>query len=44
MHRREMKVIATLGDLDGIFGTRVTIRSWNTMNRIGRILGVDNDR
>lgn len=44
LHRREMKVIGTLADLDGMFGTRVTIRGWNTMSQIGKILSTDEDQ
>jgi hypothetical protein len=41
IHRREMKVIGTLADLGGMFGTRVTIRGWNTMNKIAKVLSAD---
>jgi uncharacterized protein (DUF1697 family) len=43
LHRREMKVIGALADLDGVFGARATIRSWNTMSRIGNVLSSDDD-
>lgn len=41
LHRREMKVIGALADLGGMFGTRVTIRGWNTMHKIEKALSAD---
>jgi len=38
MHRRSMKVIGLLGQLDELFGARATTRSWGTMERIAKIL------
>lgn len=37
-YRRHMKTIRYLGQLDTIFGTLVTTRSWNTVNAILEIL------
>jgi uncharacterized protein (DUF1697 family) len=44
LHRREMKVIGALAGLDGMYGTPVTIRGWNTMNQIARVLSADADQ
>jgi len=38
LHRRSMKVIGLLGELDELFGARATTRSWGTMERIAKIL------
>ncbi len=37
-YRRHMKTIGYLGQLDALFGTVVTTRSWNTVNAIVQIL------
>jgi hypothetical protein len=39
-----MKTIGALADLDGMFGTRATIRGWNTMNQIENVLSADEDQ
>lgn len=38
LHRRTMKVIGALGQLDDLFGAPVTTRSWGTMEKIGAAL------
>ena len=38
LHRREMKAIGYLGQLEKIFGVPVTTRSWSTILTIARIL------
>jgi uncharacterized protein (DUF1697 family) len=38
MYRRHMKTIGYLGQMDRMFGTRATTRSWNTIDAIVRIL------
>jgi uncharacterized protein (DUF1697 family) len=38
IHRRQMKAIGYLGQLEKIFGVPVTTRSWSTMLAIARIL------
>jgi hypothetical protein len=38
LHRRQMKAIGYLGQLDRIFGAPATTRSWNTMKAITRAL------
>ncbi len=38
LYRRHMKVIGYLGSLDGLFGVRLTTRSWNTLQQIARAL------
>jgi uncharacterized protein (DUF1697 family) len=43
VHRREMKAIRYLRQLDTIFGVPVTTRSWRTMVTIARIVS-DTDR
>jgi len=37
-HRRQMKAIGYLGQLDRIFGVPVTTRGWNTMSAIAKLL------
>jgi uncharacterized protein (DUF1697 family) len=37
MHRREMKAIRCLGQLDELFGVSATTRSWNTLLAIEQI-------
>jgi uncharacterized protein (DUF1697 family) len=39
VHRREMRAIRCLGQLDHIFNTPATTRSWNTIVAIARTLG-----
>ena len=43
-YRRHMKTIGCLGQLDAVFGTLVTTRSWNTVRAIVRTLGSDGGR
>ena len=38
VHRREMKAISYLGQLEKIFGVPATTRNWNTMLAIARVL------
>lgn len=38
LHRREMKAIGYLGQLEKVFGVPVTTRNWNTILAIARIL------
>lgn len=38
LHRREMKAIGYLGQLEKLLGVPVTTRGWSTMLAIGRIL------
>jgi len=38
MHRRHMKTISYLGQIDKLFGVRATTRNWNTIIAIVRIL------
>jgi uncharacterized protein (DUF1697 family) len=38
MYRRHMKTIGCLGQLDKLFGVRVTTRNWNTIDAIVRVL------
>jgi uncharacterized protein (DUF1697 family) len=38
LHRREMRAIGFLGQLERVFGARVTTRSWSTFVTIARIL------
>ncbi len=38
LYRRHMKTIKYLGDLDHLFGARVTSRNWNTMTAIAKVL------
>ncbi len=38
-HRREMKVIGCLNQLEHLFGVPVTIRSWSTIAQIAAALG-----
>ena len=40
-YRRHMRTISYLGQLDTLFGTLVTIRSWGTVNAILRMLKGD---
>jgi len=44
IHRREMKAIGHLGQLEKVFGVRVTTRSWSTILSIARILQPERDR
>jgi uncharacterized protein (DUF1697 family) len=39
LHRREMKAIGYLGQLEKLFGVPATTRSWSTLLQIARILG-----
>jgi hypothetical protein len=39
VYRRHMKVIGYLGQLDKIFGTPATTRSWGTLVAVGRVVG-----
>ncbi|MBL8520215.1 MAG: DUF1697 domain-containing protein [Betaproteobacteria bacterium] len=38
VHRRHMRAIAALGQLEEVFGQTVTIRSWRTILSIGTVL------
>ncbi|MBL8228931.1 MAG: DUF1697 domain-containing protein [Bryobacterales bacterium] len=38
MHRREMRAIRYLGELDRIFGIPATTRSWSTIQAIAKVL------
>ena len=38
VHRRQMKAIGHLGQLEKLFGTTATTRSWSTIQAIARIL------
>lgn len=38
MHRRQMKAIRYLRELDDVFGVALTTRSWNTISRVARVL------
>ncbi len=38
IYRRQMKAIGYLGQLEKVFGVPVTIRNWNTIRAIARIL------
>lgn len=38
LHRREMKAISSLGQLEKIFGAAATTRSWSTFLTIARLL------
>ena len=38
VYRRDMKVIGYLGNVDRLFSTTVTSRSWNTIAAIARVL------
>lgn len=38
MYRRHMKAIGYLGQIDKLFGARATVRNWNTIGAIVRIL------
>ena len=38
MYRRHMKTIGYLGQIDKLFGVPVTIRNWNTIAAIVRVL------
>jgi hypothetical protein len=42
-YRRHMRTIGYLGQLDAIFGTLVTTRSWKTLNAIVRILKAERE-
>jgi uncharacterized protein (DUF1697 family) len=44
IHRREMKAIGYLGQLEKVFGVPVTTRSWSTILAIARILRPESDR
>lgn len=39
IHRREMRAIRYLGELDRLYGSPVTTRSWSTMTAIAKALG-----
>jgi hypothetical protein len=39
IHRREMKAIGCFAELDRLFGTMVTTRSWSTIAAIAGALG-----
>jgi uncharacterized protein (DUF1697 family) len=41
VHRREMKAIGCLGQLERIFGSTATTRSWSTMVAVRRALEAD---
>lgn len=41
LHRRQMKAIRYLGQLDQLFGAPATTRSWSTVATIGRVLAGD---
>ena len=43
LHRREMKAIGYLGQLEKIFGVPLATRSWNTFRTIARLLKNAND-
>jgi uncharacterized protein (DUF1697 family) len=38
LYRRQMKAISYLAQLEGVFGMPLTIRNWNTVLAVGRIL------
>jgi len=38
-YRRHMKTIGYLGQIDKLFGAKVTTRNWNTIAAVARILG-----
>jgi uncharacterized protein (DUF1697 family) len=38
VHRREMKAISYLGQIDRLFGSPVTTRSWNTIGAVAKVL------
>lgn len=38
LHKRQMKVIGLLGELDEIFGAPATTRSWGTIERVVNVL------
>jgi len=38
LHRRRMKAIGALGELDQLYGVPATTRSWSTVRRIVRLL------
>jgi hypothetical protein len=38
MYRRHMKTIGYLGQIDKLFGVPVTIRNWNTIAAVVRVL------
>jgi uncharacterized protein (DUF1697 family) len=39
VYRRDMRVIAYLGELDRFFGGKLTTRNWNTITAIAKVLG-----
>lgn len=39
LYRREMKAIGYLGMIDKLFGVPVTIRNWNTIGQVLKVLG-----
>jgi uncharacterized protein (DUF1697 family) len=39
IHKREMRAIRYLGELDTVFGVRATTRSWSTILAIAKALG-----
>ena len=44
LHRRVMKAIGCLGELDEVFGQPATTRSWSTMNTIAEVLDSEGPR
>jgi hypothetical protein len=44
LHRRHMKVIGCLTELDEIFGVRATTRSWNTLVAIAKAIDQERSR
>ena len=37
-YRRQMKAIGYFGRLDRVFGTPATVRNWNTITTIGKVI------
>jgi uncharacterized protein (DUF1697 family) len=42
LYRREMKAISYLGKIEKRLGLPVTTRSWNTIEKVGKVLSQDN--
>lgn len=38
LYRREMRVLRYLGELDKLFGARLTTRNWGTLRLVGKVL------
>ena len=41
LYRRQMKAISYLGKIEKILGVAATTRSWNTIEKVAKILGQD---